>query len=503
MKNPPGVLARLFGRAKPAPVVSSLATAVLNRPLLADRATAEAMVNAYLTGDVTSLDTQLTTDRVSATPAPEAETAGQIGVINISGGLVNRPMPGASGAGPVSYTAIRDAFDELIEDDGISAVVFRLETPGGMASGLFDMSDRIFAARGRKPIHALVDDYAYSAGYGLAAACDEIWVSRTGGVGSVGVCAFHYDWSGNDAQIGLKVTPIYAGEQKIDFNPHFPMSEQAQARAQEDVDRTYALFVKSIAQYREMDEESVRATQAGVFYGERAVAAGMATRLGTWDDLIAHLGAPGVDAPAQAGDEGDDAGDAELAASSLARPAQAGEISDTAAHAAALAAGTLTEITADEKANGDANAAPAEPATPAAAADATAAEAEAARHAAAGQIATAVRAAGLAPDLTVALMDYVQTPEAVAVEVERAQGIADLCRATHTRSLAVDLIKSGATIEQARAQLDGATASVGDELVTAQPTQSTAVVAAALKQQQGLDPNHVYANRSKNRGSKK
>lgn len=483
MKNPPGVLARLFGRAKPAPVVSSLASAVLNRPLLADRATAEAMVNAYLTGDVTSLDTQLTTDRVAATPAPEAETAGQIGVINISGGLVNRPMPGASGAGPVSYTALRDAFDELLEDDGVSAIVLRIESPGGMASGMFDLSDRIFAARGRKPIHALVDDYAYSAAYGIAAACDEIWVSRTGGVGSVGVCAFHYDWSGNDAQIGLKVTPIYAGDQKIDFNPHFPMSEQAQARAQEDVDLTYALFVKSVAQYRGMDEAAVRDTQAGVFFGERAVAAGMATRLGTWDDLIAHLGAPGVDAPAQAGDEGDGEGDPEMRA----RPPVAR--ADTTAP---------TEMT-----DGNTDAAPAEPAAADPDDDAPDTTAEVARLVAAGKIIQAITAAGLAPDLTVALLAHVTDATRVEAEVARAQGIADLCRAAHLRDLAADLIKSGATVEQARAQLLDATASVGDELVTAQPTQSTAVVTAAAKQAQSLDPNHVYANRRTNRGPQK
>ena len=483
MKNPPGVLARLFGRAKPASVVSSLAAAVLNRPLLADRAVAEAMVNAYLTGDVTSLDTQLSTDRVSAKPAAEAETTGQIGVINISGGLVNRPMPGASGPGPVSYTALRDAFDDLLEDDGINAIVLRIESPGGMASGMFDLSDRIFAARGRKPIHALVDDYAYSAAYGIAAACDEIWVSRTGGVGSVGVCAFHYDWSGNDAQIGLKVTPIYAGEQKIDFNPHFPMSEQAQARAQEDVDRTYALFVKSVAQYRGMDEAAVRATEAGVFYGDRAVAAGMATRLGTWDDLIAHLGAPGVDAPAQVGDEGDGEGDPEM-------------------QAAPPAVGAETTEPTETMPDGNTDAAPAEPAT-ATTDDTTDPAAEVARLAAAGQIAQALTAGGLAPDLTVALLGYVTDASKVEAELVRARGIADLCRAGGLRSLAADLIKSGTTIEQARAQLDGATASVGDELVTAQPTQSTAIVAAAAKQAQGLDPNHVYANRRTNRGHQK
>ncbi|WP_197076391.1 S49 family peptidase [Luteimonas sp. FCS-9] len=475
------MLARLFGRAKPAPVVSSLATAVLNRPLLADRAMAEQLVNAYLSGEVTSLDTQLSTDRVpGVSPAPEAEAAGMIGVINISGGLVNRPMPGPSGGGPVSYTALREAFDELLHDDGISAIVLRIESPGGMASGMFDLTDHIYASRGQKPIHALVDDYAYSAAYGIAAACDEIWVSRTGGAGSVGVCAFHYDWSGNDAQIGLKVTPIYAGDRKIDFNPHFPLSEEAHARALESVDATYGLFVKSVAQYRGIDEAVVRSTQADVYYGDRAVAAGLATRLGTWDDLVAHLGAPGVDAPEQEGDDGEDGAGSELTAA----PPVTGAESDGDA----------------EGEGGDADAPPGDPST----ADGEApAPDEAAKLAAAGSIARAVTAAGLAPDLAVALLGHVQEVAEVPRELERARGIADLCRAADLRSLAPELISSGASLEQVRAQLDGATASVGDELVTAQPTQNTAAVTAAVKQAESLDPNRVYARRNNPRGATK
>lgn len=493
MKNPPGVLARLFGRAKPAPVVSSLAMCALSRPLLIAPGMAQALIAGYLSGEITSADTEMAAERVSlAPPSPEQASVGTVGVINISGGLVNRPMPGASGAGPVSYTALRNAFDELLHDESVTAIVLRVESPGGMASGLFDLADHIYASRGQKPIHALVDDYAYSAAFGIIAACDERWISRTGAVGSVGTKSEHYDWSGYNEQIGLKVTPVYAGERKVDFSPNAPLSPEAKAELQADIDDLNRLFIQSVARYIGMEVEAVAATEAATYQGARALDVGLATRLGTWDDLIAHLGAPGVDAPEQAGDDGEDDGETEL-------------------HAVALTAGTDTTAPTENIADGNPDTAPAHAAADAAAlaleadtsAAATEAATEAAKNAAAGQIATAVRAAGLAPDLTIALMDYIQTPEAVEIEVKRAQGIADLCRAGGLRSVAADLIKSGVTVEQARAQLDGATASVGDELVTAQPTQNTAVVTAAAKQAQSLDPNHVYANRSKNRGSKK
>lgn len=227
MTSKPGLLARMLGRGSRAPVVASLAAAVLNQPLLVQPTIGEALVGGYLEGKVTSDDSMLKADRFEVSGAdgqPVGVAQKLIGVINLSGAMVNRPMPGASGPGPVSYAAVRDTFDELLNDDAVTSIILRLDTPGGMASGCFDLVDHIFEARGRKPVYALVDDHAYSAGFALASACDEIWISRTGGVGSVGVVRFHHDWSGNNAQIGLKVTPLFAGARKVDFNPNFPLS---------------------------------------------------------------------------------------------------------------------------------------------------------------------------------------------------------------------------------------------------------------------------------------
>ena len=238
MTSKPGLLARMLGRGSRAPVVASLAAAVLNQPLLVQPAVGEALVGGYLEGKVTSDDSVLKADRFEVS-GPDGQPVGVaqnlIGVINLSGAMVNRPMPGPSGSGPVSYAAVRDTFDELLNDDAVTSIILRLDTPGGMASGCFDLVDHIFGARGRKPVYALVDDHAYSAGFALASACDEIWISRTGGVGSVGVVCYHHDWSGNNAQIGLKVTPLFAGARKVDFNPNFPLSEEAHAEDRKSV----------------------------------------------------------------------------------------------------------------------------------------------------------------------------------------------------------------------------------------------------------------------------
>lgn len=486
MKNPVGVLGRLFNRPRPAPVVSALAMCALNRPLLIAPDMAQALIAGYLSGEITSADTEMSAERITLGPrmaalearigetaelASEPEPGSMIGVINVSGGLVNRPMPGPSGGGPISYTALRDAFDELLEDEAVGAIVFRIESPGGMASGLFDLADHVHASRGTKPLHALVDDYAYSAAYGLAAACDEIWVSRTGLVGSVGAKAEHYDWSGYNEKLGLTVTPIFAGAKKNDHSPHSPISDSAREAMQAQIDDLHRLFVTSVATYRGLDAEAVRATEAGIFQGQAAIDAGLATRMGTWDDLVASLGAS-ADTPDQPGNPDTDDVPAETASD--------------ASGAGNAAAEQLTEEHVADDAAGAAATAEA----------AAAADDETRANAVAGAVARALAAAELAPELRVALQDHVTDPADVPAQVVRAKALADLCVAARLPSLAADLVKSGASVEYARKQLLSATAAVGEELVTALPTANVAAVEAARTQAQALNPQAVYQRRA-------
>lgn len=453
------VLARLFGRSKH-PVVSSLATAALNRPLLAHPAMAEALIGAYLSGTTTSADTLLQTEVVPVTAAELATEVARVGVINITGGLVNRPMPGPSGGGPVSYAAIGEEFDALMANDSVTAIVLRIESPGGMASGCFDLTDHIFANRGKKPIHALVDDYAHSGAYAIAAACDRIWVSRTGTVGSIGVVGFHYDWSENNAKVGLKVTPIFAGAHKVDFNPNFPLSEEALARATAQTQVLYEMFVGSVAKYRGVDVEAIRSTEADIFQGQQALDAGLATDLGTWDDLMSTLGIAGVDAPDQPGSDEDDGEELESASSSSVAGAElpAGE-GDDAAPAALAVVLDPQQVRLLER----------------------------------GAMLETVTAAKLPPLVTVALVETVAAGEDVAARIAHAQEVISLCQTAKADDKAASFVRANTKIQQVRSALVEAKASA-DETITLQ-THLPANGAAKSGAGNALDPYAIYQKR--------
>ncbi|MGE0108766.1 MAG: S49 family peptidase [Bdellovibrionales bacterium] len=152
------------------------------------------------------------------------------------------------------------------------------------------------AARQAKPVWAVANEEAFSAAYALAASAERIYISRTAGVGSIGVIAVHLDQSQADEEEGLKYTAIFAGEHKDDYSPHKPLADPARNSLQKEVNRIYAMFVQSVANGRELDPSAIKKTQAALFFGDEAKAAGLADKLGTFDtaltDLSSHLSIP-------------------------------------------------------------------------------------------------------------------------------------------------------------------------------------------------------------------
>lgn len=213
----------------------------------------------------------------------------QIAVIPIHGTLVRRTVGLEAESGLASYTAIGEQLDAALADPGIAAILLDVDSPGGESGGVFDLADRIRVAAAIKPVWAAANDMAFSAAYALACAASRVFVSRTGGVGSIGVIAMHVDQSVKDAKDGVRYTAVFAGARKNDLNPHEPITDEAQAQLQAEVSRIYRLFVATVGSYRGLSAEAVTATEAGLFFGQDAVAAGLADAVGTFDDALAQL----------------------------------------------------------------------------------------------------------------------------------------------------------------------------------------------------------------------
>ena len=265
-----------------------LAARVFNTPLLIARTKLDVIL-AVLGARVGLPETLATVPIPAPRPSVIDPGAPGIAVIPIHGTLVRRTGGMDALSGMTSYEAVDADLGTALADPRVRGILLDVDSPGGEAAGVFDLADRIAAARNDKPIWALINGEGFSAAYALASAASRVMLTRTAGAGSIGVIALHVDQSVKDAADGYRYTAIYAGDRKNDFSPHEPLSGDARTTIQTEVNRLHDLFVDTVARHRGLEPEAIRSTQARLYFGDDAVKAGLADAVGSFADTVAAL----------------------------------------------------------------------------------------------------------------------------------------------------------------------------------------------------------------------
>ena len=287
---------------------------VFNRPLLIHPGMADALYGV--------LDGRINVGSFAADvlpPTPEASqfkgtriredgtsrtvrATGKTALVTIDGSLVNRGawMGKDFCTGLVSYEGINAQLDEVAVEAGIENVILDINSYGGEANGMAGTARKVRELRKTKYVIAVINDVAASAGYGLASGADEIVVSETSVVGSIGVVMLHLDRSAEMAAKGVRPTFIHAGAHKVDGHPFGPLPEGVRADMQRDVMAFYDQFLGVVEAGRgksRLNVKRARETEARTFIGQSAVDAGLADRVASLDDVLAELSKPRARGP--------------------------------------------------------------------------------------------------------------------------------------------------------------------------------------------------------------
>jgi capsid assembly protease len=205
-------------------------------------------------------------------------------VLNISGSLVNRATWWGA-----SYEGLKMRINSALAEPKVKGILLRVDSYGGEVDGLWDTLDFLKAAGQKKPIWAIADGAAYSAAFGLFSQTAKRFMTRTAGVGSVGVIAVHYDMSGNLKQAGVKPTIIKFGEKKDQFGPFKPLSVEAEAKLQASVNASGETFVEYVSTGLGISAEAVRGTEADVFDAPQALELGFVDEAATFEQVLAKM----------------------------------------------------------------------------------------------------------------------------------------------------------------------------------------------------------------------
>jgi ClpP class serine protease len=222
---------------------------------------------------------------------------GNVAVIPVTGVLCDEMSFMVRYGYASSYQQIEREFLAAIGNAQVKAILFYFDTPGGSAIGCKRVSDIIFASRGQKPIRAFTQKLCCSAGYYMAAACDQIDATADALGGSIGTIYTHFEMSGFLKEIGYSANVITnsGSPKKGHGNMYEPLSDAAKQTLQAYVESYGRPFINDVARYRGISPDKVIAN-----YGQGdSLRADVAAKQGVIDNIVARL-QDSIDSLAQA-----------------------------------------------------------------------------------------------------------------------------------------------------------------------------------------------------------
>lgn len=219
-------------------------------------------------------------------------SAGNVAVIPLYGVIMPRATLFSEFSGGCSLESFQQAFQAAMADATISSILLPFDSPGGSVDLVTEIAAMIRDARGNgKPIVAIANTMAASAAYCLAAQADELIVTPSGEVGSIGCIAIHFDYSRLYDMAGVTPTMITFGQHKADGYPYAPLSADAEQALQDSVDAFGLMFESDVAKGRGVSQQTVhdKFGQGLMFGAQKAVEIGLADKVDTLQKTVERL----------------------------------------------------------------------------------------------------------------------------------------------------------------------------------------------------------------------
>lgn len=222
---------------------------------------------------------------------------GGIAVITISGPIYRRASSMEMSSGAMSTEAIARDLIVTRQSANVNAIILDMDTPGGEASGMDELAQKIFETRQIRPIEGYAEGLCASAGYYIVSPTQKITVGQMGLIGSIGVVMgipapdaktaqgdnIHVD---PDGSIIVEFVSSQSPKKRVD-----PTTKPGHEYFQNIVNLTADVFVKDVARFRGLTADQVpeQYGEGGVAVGQQALSMGLCDAVGSFESVLQRM----------------------------------------------------------------------------------------------------------------------------------------------------------------------------------------------------------------------
>ncbi|MCC6425495.1 MAG: signal peptide peptidase SppA [Phycisphaerales bacterium] len=227
---------------------------------------------------------------LSAKP-PKAPSGPTIAVLHINGAIVDGDSSSGGflgGGDSVGSRTIRNALEDILDENEVKGVVVRIDSPGGSATASEVIWQGLRRVAEKKPVWVSVGSMAASGGYYCAVGGDKIFVNPSSIVGSIGVVGGRMSLDGVYDKLKVNVTTRSRGPRANMFRSTGPWTAEELALVRGKMTQTYDLFTRRVSAGRK-DIDLSKTAEGRLFTGNKAIELKMADAIGGINDAIEDL----------------------------------------------------------------------------------------------------------------------------------------------------------------------------------------------------------------------
>lgn len=226
----------------------------------------------------------------------KAHSQHEVGLVVVEGPIVDgRGKPGTAGGDTITAELHRAK-----DDSNISAVVMRVDSPGGSVTASEKIRHAVLALqRAGKPVVVSMSDMGASGGYWISMNANQIWARASTITGSIGIFGIIPTFNKGLNKLGIHTDGVGTNRYSGALRPDMPMNPQVAQAVQSVINNGYQHFIHNVANARHMKVSQVNAIAEGhVWSGTAAKKLGLVDYLGGFNQAVkaaaklAHLQGP-------------------------------------------------------------------------------------------------------------------------------------------------------------------------------------------------------------------